>query len=91
MRLRDRAPAIAADSVSSTRELSSRVNCGLHVRLLWSQADGRLWVSVFDRATGEGFRIAIRESERPLDVFDHPYAYAACHGIGTNASGAASS
>ena len=91
MRLRSRSPAIAADSVSSTRELSSRVNSGLHVRLLWSQADGRLWVSVFDRGTGEAFRIAIRESERPLDVFDHPYAYAARHGIGTKASGAASS
>jgi hypothetical protein len=91
MRIGRRAPDIAAGSVSSTRELSSRVSSGIRVRLLWSQADGRLWVSVFDHATGEAFRIAVRESERPLDVFDHPYAYAAHHAIGTHAPGAGSS
>jgi hypothetical protein len=31
--------------------------------------------------TGEAFRIDVRDDERPLDVFDHPYAYAADHRI----------
>jgi hypothetical protein len=38
-------------------------------------------VSVADEKTGDQFTIEVRNGERPLDVFNHPYAYAAWHGI----------
>lgn len=63
------------------RELDSRFAGGLYVRLLWCQADGRIWVTVADKRTDETFRIDVRDQERPRDVFDHPYAYAAHRGI----------
>lgn len=66
---------------SVLRELDCRFAGGLHVRLLWCQADGRIWVTVADKRTGETFRIDVRDQERPRDVFDHPYAYAAHHRI----------
>jgi hypothetical protein len=31
--------------------------------------------------SGEVVEIAVREHERALDVFRHPYAYAAFHGV----------
>jgi hypothetical protein len=63
------------------RELDSRSNDGIHVRLLWRQHDGRLWIDVLDTKTGTAFSLDIHDDERPLDVFHHPYAYAAHHHI----------
>jgi broad specificity polyphosphatase/5'/3'-nucleotidase SurE len=37
------------------RELHSRRNDGIHVRLLWSEDDGRVAVAVSDARTGEEF------------------------------------
>jgi hypothetical protein len=68
------------------RELHSRVNDGLHVRLLWSEHDQRLAVAVDDRKTGDAFVVEVRDGDRPLDVFHHPYAYAAWRGIETRAA-----
>ena len=59
------------------RELDSRIVDGLHVRLLWSADDQRLAVTVTDTKTGEGFVVDVHEGERPMDVFHHPFAYAA--------------
>jgi len=61
----------------SGRELDSRTTNGLHVRLLWSHDEQRLAVTVNDSNTGDAFVIHVREGERALDVFHHPYAYAA--------------
>jgi hypothetical protein len=66
---------------TSIRELDSRTNDGIHVRLLWRKDDGRLWVDVIDTKAGEAFGLDVHDGERPLDVFHHPYAYAAHHGI----------
>jgi hypothetical protein len=66
---------------TSIRELNSRTNDGIHVRLLWRKHDGRLWVDVVDTKAGEAFRLDVHDGERPLEVFHHPYAYAAHHGI----------
>jgi hypothetical protein len=66
---------------TSIRELDSRTNDGIHVRLLWCKHDGRLWVEVVDTKAGDAFRVDVHGGERPLDVFHHPYAYAAHHGI----------
>jgi hypothetical protein len=34
-------------------------------------------VAVTDTKTGEAFELPVREGERALEVFYHPYAYAA--------------
>jgi hypothetical protein len=59
------------------RELDHRRNDGIDVRLLWSPSDDRIVVAVGDAKTGERFRLDVRADESPLDVFRHPYAYAA--------------
>ena len=77
------------DIATSIRELDSRTNDGIHVRLLWRKHDGRLWVEVADTKAGDAFAVDVRDGERPLDVFHHPYAYAAHHGRGHDARPAA--
>jgi hypothetical protein len=59
------------------QELDCRRSDGIDVRLLWSRHDGRVLVTVDDARTGESFAIEVRDDERALDVFHHPYAYAA--------------
>jgi hypothetical protein len=61
---------------SMTRELDSRSNDGIHVRLLWHPDDGHVSVSVNDTKTGEAFELPVGDGEQPLDVYRHPYAYA---------------
>ncbi len=72
---------MTAQILTSIRELDSRVNDGIHVRLLWCEREGRVSVAVTDTRTGEAFSLAVRDNERALDVFHHPYAYAAWHGV----------
>jgi hypothetical protein len=59
------------------RELDSRTNDRIEVRLLWRQRDDRVIVAVADGKTGERFTVDVREDENALDVFHHPFAYAA--------------
>jgi hypothetical protein len=59
------------------RELDSRTNDGIQVRLLWYPNDNHVSVTVIDTRGGEAFNLEIRDGQRPLDVFRHPYAYAA--------------
>jgi hypothetical protein len=66
---------------TSPRELDHRVNDGIDVRLLWHEADGRVVVTVADAKTGACFEVDVREDESPLDVFRHPFAYAAWRGL----------
>ena len=72
-----------AQLLSCLRELDSRVSDGLHVRLLWNPEADRTTVAVLDVKAGDSFHIDVRAGERPLDVFHHPYAYAAVRGIQT--------
>jgi hypothetical protein len=60
-----------------TRELDRCTGDGIDVRLLWCQNDGHVTVAVTDTKTGEAFELPVREGERALEVFHHPYAYAA--------------
>ena len=62
-------------------ELDSRLTDGIHVRLLWGKRDDRVVVAVDDRKTGERFDLHVGRDERALDVFHHPFAYAAWRGI----------
>jgi hypothetical protein len=72
-----------------TRELDSRTNDGIHVRLLWHPDDARVSVAVHDTKTGEAFELRVPDGSRAFDVFHHPYAYAAVPTLATEpASGA---
>jgi hypothetical protein len=72
---------------ATTHELHNRVNDGIHVRLLWRSDDDHLWVSVTDTKRREQFGIDVRDRGLALDVFRHPYAYAAQYGVEMNTTG----
>ncbi len=61
----------------ATRELDGRISDGIHVRLLWNPSDDRVSVAVNDSKTGDAFELPVCDGDRALDVFRHPYAYAA--------------
>lgn len=62
------------------RELAYRESEGIEVSLLWDPADNSVSVFVSDTRAGGAFELAV-EGESPLEVFNHPYAYAAARGI----------
>jgi hypothetical protein len=65
------------------RELDSRTNDGIDVRLLWDPDDGRIAIAVADSKSGEQFGFEVSERERARQAFRHPFSYAASRGIGT--------
>jgi hypothetical protein len=67
---------MTVDTLTSMRELDSRVNDGIHVRMLWSQQEDRVVVAVNDDRTGKKFAVEVPKGEAPLRVFHHPFAYA---------------
>jgi hypothetical protein len=64
-------------TLHTARELDSRVNDRIEIRLLWLEADDRVVVTVTDGRTGDSFLIDVRERDRAMHVFQHPYAYPA--------------
>ena len=62
---------------ATTRELAYRATDGIEVALHWRSADDRLTVVVSDSRSGEDFELVVAADERALDVFEHPFAYAA--------------
>ena len=72
---------MTANHIPTMRELDSRTNDGLHVRLLWDPDDGRIAVVVDDAKTGEELAFDVPDRERALHAFRHPFAYAAWHGV----------
>ena len=71
---------MTATTSTLIRELDSRVSDGIEVRLLWREQDDRVLVAVRDGRTGEAFSLEVADDQRALDVFHHPYAYAAVPG-----------
>jgi hypothetical protein len=67
-------------AMNEARELDYRSNDGVEVALLWYGSTNRLTVSVRDVRADEAFEFAV-DSANALDAFNHPYAYAAFHGI----------
>lgn len=65
-----------AESLTPMRELDARIANGLHVQLWWDPETSCVWVSVRDARTANQFLIEVRDGQRPLDVFHHPFAYA---------------
>jgi hypothetical protein len=63
------------------RELDSRASDGVEITLLWNELTGQVAVSVSDPRNGEEFELVVDPDESALDVFNHPYAYAASRGL----------
>ncbi len=57
--------------------LSSRFGNGVRVELLWRQRDNTAFVAVVDHRNGETLVLDVHDTDNALDVFHHPYAYAA--------------
>jgi hypothetical protein len=64
-----------ATRFETPRELAYRASDGVEVTLLWSGLDNRLTVQVSDAKSGDIFELEA-ESDKALEVFNHPYAYA---------------
>lgn len=63
------------------RELDHRSTDGLEVTLLWNASEDVASVAVVDAKTGEAFELVLEAGDDALDVFHHPYAYAARRGL----------
>jgi hypothetical protein len=78
--------AMTALTTTAMRELHSRSSDGIYVRMLWNEHTGRVTVAVTDSKTNDAFVVDVRESDRAMDVFHHPYAYAAWREVETRTS-----
>jgi hypothetical protein len=67
-----------------TRELDRRTSDGIVVSLVWRPIDNHVSVAVNDTKTGNAFQVEVRPGQRALDVFEHPYAYAALQAAGAS-------
>jgi hypothetical protein len=62
------------------RELATRETDGIVVTLFWRTGTDRLTVTVRDQRTGEELDLEAH-ARNAMDVFHHPYAYAAHRGL----------
>jgi hypothetical protein len=62
------------------RELAHRTTDGLEVTLFWCERTDELTVRVSDERTGAYFELDA-DADKALDVFYHPYSYAACRAL----------
>lgn len=72
----DHAPAGPARVV-----LAERKNAGIHVTLLWAKDTNSVAVLVHDDSTDDQFELSVEPGANALDIFEHPYAYAAWRGV----------
>ena len=72
----DHAPAGPARVV-----LAERKNAGIHVTLLWAEDTNSVAVLVHDDSTDDQFELSVEPGANALDIFEHPYAYAAWRGV----------
>jgi hypothetical protein len=61
-------------------ELAQREGDGLVVSLMWNRADNALRVSIANAETGEEFELDAHP-DNALDIYYHPFAYAAYRGL----------
>jgi hypothetical protein len=62
-------------------DLAQRIDGGLDVTLLWNEVTNDLSVLVADERSGDFFGIEVTQAGDALDVYRHPFAYAAARGI----------
>lgn len=67
-------------TMQCVRELAHRAGDGIEVSLLWHETEGRLTVICTDERTADWFTLDA-DPENALDVFHHPFAYAAQRGV----------
>ena len=65
----------------SGRELDYREAYGIEVALLWHPTTNTVSVTVLDSSTYNAFELVLADDDDALDVFEHPYAYAAQRGV----------
>lgn len=70
----------ASDFASETKELDARNGDGIDVRLFWNADTETVSVSVFDASHEQRFELPVEPADA-RDAFNHPFAYAAYHGI----------
>jgi hypothetical protein len=70
-----------SDSHQPRVVLASRKNAGLRVTLLWAAETNTVAVLVRDDYANEQFELLVEPEANPIDVYEHPYAYAAWRGI----------
>jgi hypothetical protein len=73
--------ATATPTDQAVKELDRREADGLEVTMLWYSREDYASVVVADAKTGERFELALGPGDDALDVFNHPYAYAAHRGL----------
>jgi hypothetical protein len=79
--VRNGAVMTTAITLTDTRELDHRAADGVEVSLLWHADSDFLSVVVSDTRAGEAFELVLDDRDDALDVFHHPYAYAAYRGL----------
>ena len=62
--------------------LAERKNAGIQVTLLWAEDTDAVAVLVRDEGTDDQFELSVESGANALDIFEHPYAYAAWRGVG---------
>jgi hypothetical protein len=67
------------EMLPASRELAYRSANGIEVFLIWYPADDSLAIVVIDE-NADSFELVVTAQEA-LDVFEHPYAYAAFRGL----------
>lgn len=67
---------LSAMTIFAPTELHHRSADGIEVSLLWSRETNALTVAVEDSRSGEIFELSA-PADKALDVFEHPFAYAA--------------
>jgi hypothetical protein len=65
-----------SDHTGTYEELDYRIQDGVAVSLVWWRDENRVSVLVADSRAGDSFELPVRD-ENPLEVFNHPFAYAA--------------
>jgi hypothetical protein len=73
----------AIRALQQLHELDARESDGITVTLLWNRTTGQLWVRVNDGQSGAYFELDA-DADTALDVFRHPYSYAAFRGVPCN-------
>lgn len=61
--------------------LAERKNAGIQVTLLWTEDTDAVAVLVRDEGTDDQFELSVEPGASALDIFEHPYAYAAWRGV----------
>ena len=61
--------------------LATRTNAGIQVTLLWVEDTNAAAVLVRDDGNDDQFELSVEPGANALEIFEHPYAYAASRGV----------